>query len=162
MLNHLFVVARRRRLEDLEFRARISCRSRTVPRLLAWTAAMPSQAFACVLEVSLPSAVPCPGWRQSKDHPSSFLSLDLFVVLSDQSITRDRKGKWCCPRRQDPLARRCSSRSRFDPGCSRCWPALSLTDRRPPTMLACRTAPVRRNRNFTPRLKRGRASNFCR
>src|SRR6516162_1565874 len=36
-----------------------------------------------------------------------------------------------CPRRQDVLARRCSSRSRFDPGCSRCWLALSLTDGRP-------------------------------
>jgi hypothetical protein len=54
-LNHLFVVARRRR------RARISYRSRTVLKLMAWTAVMPSQAFACVLEVSLPSVAPCPG-----------------------------------------------------------------------------------------------------
>src|SRR5215831_18123719 len=75
----------------LGHRARISYRSRTVPKLLAWTAAMPSQAFARVLEVSLPSAAPCPDWRQSKDHPSLFLSLNLFVVLSDQSITRDRE-----------------------------------------------------------------------
>ena len=52
-------------------------------------------------------------------------------MLSDQSITHDRKGKWCCPRREDPLARRCSSRSRFDPARSRCWLALSLTDGRP-------------------------------
>jgi len=138
MLNHLFVVARRRRLEDLEFRARISCRSRTVPRLLAWTAAMPSQAFACVLEVSLPSAVPCPGWRQSKDHPSSFLSLDLFVVLSDQSVTRDGQGKWCVLSDKKPAGAQCSGRARYDPGRSRRWLARSLTDGVPAHHAACR------------------------
>ena len=51
-LNHLFAVARRRRLEALGHRAQIFYRSRTVPRLLAWTATMPSEPFACVLPAS--------------------------------------------------------------------------------------------------------------
>ena len=59
----------------------LSCsRSKRVPRLSAWAAEMPSRPFACVLAVSLASAAPCPDWRQSKDHLSSFLSLDLFAV----------------------------------------------------------------------------------
>ena len=51
-LNHLFVVARRQLLEALGDRAQIFYRSRTVPRLLAWSEPPVSEPLACVLAVS--------------------------------------------------------------------------------------------------------------
>lgn len=51
-LNHLFVAARRQLLEALGDRVQIFYRSRTVPRLLAWSEPPVSQPLACVLAVS--------------------------------------------------------------------------------------------------------------
>jgi len=51
-LNHRFVAARRQLREALGDRAQIFYRSRTVPRLLAWSEPAGSQPLACVLAVS--------------------------------------------------------------------------------------------------------------
>jgi hypothetical protein len=105
---------------------RVRSRSRTVPRLLAWTAAaMPAQPFACVLGVSLPSAGPGPGWRQSRDHPSSFLSLDLFAMLSDRSITPTGRERWLSL--ETKTRQPAGAGAALDAGRSLCWLVLSQT-----------------------------------
>jgi hypothetical protein len=38
------------------------------------------------------------------DHPSSFLCLDLFAVLSDHSIPRDGKGRGAVPGDKKPTS----------------------------------------------------------
>jgi hypothetical protein len=51
-LNHLFVAAPRQLLEAWGDRVEIFYRSRTVPRLLAWSEPSVSQPLACVLAIS--------------------------------------------------------------------------------------------------------------
>jgi hypothetical protein len=126
-LNHLCVVTLRRRLEAMGRRARISYRSRTVPTLLAWTAAMPSQAFVCVLAVIITFS--CSLSRLAAVQGSSLIvSLPRFIrrVERSECSTREEGRVVLSLVTKHPPARRSSGRSRFNSGCSRCWLALSL------------------------------------
>ena len=79
--------------------------SRTVSRLLAWS------------EPRVPRPLAC------KDHPLSFLSLDLFVVLSDRSIAWEGNAGPLATKNPPPRG----APAALDPGRSRWWLALSLT-----------------------------------